>query len=118
MSAVAMKLYLPDSINPGTTRGSAAVFAFAPAAMIRDRRNPDAPSRGAQNALQAIGDHRVGLYPHPKIFISIATRVRARQASPVNTSTTKKHRANDNHPQIRGTEKRPKTMLVTNPQNR
>ena len=89
-----------------------------PATMIRDRRDPDAPSRGAQNALQAIGDPRVALYPHPKIFMSIDTRVRAHQASPVNWSTTKKHKETDDHPQIHDTKKRPKTMLVTNPQNR
>ena len=89
-----------------------------PAAMIRDRHDPDAPSRGAQNALQAIGDPALGLYPHPKVCMPIATRVRARQASPVNMSTTKKHRENDDDHQIRGGEKRPKTMLVTNPQNR
>lgn len=82
-------------------------------AMIREQRNPDAPSRGAQNALQAIGDPRVGLYPHRKVCMSIATRVRARQASPVNRS-----RENDDDHQIRGGEKRLKTMLVTNPQNR
>ena len=89
-----------------------------PAAMICDRRDPVAPSRGAQNALQAISDPRMGLHPHPKIFIRIATRVRACQVSPVNRSTTKKHRENADYPQIRGAEKRPKTMLVANPQNR
>ena len=89
-----------------------------PAAMIRDRRDHDAPSRGAQNALQAIGDPRVGLYLHSKVLILIAARVRAPQASPMNRSTTKKHGANDGDPPIRGAEKRLKTMLVTNPQNR
>ena len=90
----------------------------SPTAMIDDRNDPDAPSRGAQNALQAIGDARLGLYPHPKVLMPVAVHVPARQASAVNKTTTKRHRANDVHLQIRGTEKRPKTMLATNPQNR
>jgi hypothetical protein len=90
----------------------------SPTAMIDDRNDPDAPRRGAQNALQAIGDCWVGLYPHPKVFASVAVRVRARQSPGVNRTTTKQYRANDVHHQIRGAEKRPKTMLVTNPQNR
>jgi len=89
-----------------------------PAVMIRDRRDPDAPSWGAQNALQAIGDPRVALNPHPKLFMPIAARVRARQAFPVSRSTTKKHREKDDYLQLRSIEKRPKTMLVINPQNR
>lgn len=89
-----------------------------PATMIRDRRDPDAPSRGAQNSLQALRDPSMGLYPHPKVCMPIVTRVPTRQASHVNRSTTRKHREDDDHSQIRGTEKRPKTMLVTNPQNR
>jgi len=90
----------------------------SPTAMMDDRNDPDAPSRGAQNALQAIGDCRVGLYPHPKVLMPVAVRVHVRHASAVNKTTTKQHRANDVQHQIRGTEKRPKTMLVTNPQNR
>lgn len=86
--------------------------------MIDDRNDPDAPTRGAQNALQAIGDRRVRLYLHPKIVMPVTVRVRARQAAGVNRTTTTHYRANDVHLQIRGTEKRPKTMLVTNPQNR
>jgi hypothetical protein len=86
--------------------------------MIDDRNDPDAPSRGAQNAQQAIGDCRVGLYPHPKVLMSVAVRVPARHASALNKTTTKQHRANHVQLEIRGTEKRPKTMLVTNPQNR
>ena len=101
MSAIAMNSYTRDS----------------PTAMIADRNDPDAPSRGAQNALQAIGDSWVRLYPHPKVLMPVAVHVPARQASAMNKTTTKQHRADDVHLQIRGTEKRPKTMLVTNPQN-
>jgi hypothetical protein len=90
----------------------------SPTAMIDDRNDPDAPRRGAQNALQAIRDPSVGLYPHLKVFMPIAMRLRARQAPGVNRTTTKQHRANDDYLQIRSAEKRPKTMLVTNPQNR
>lgn len=86
--------------------------------MIDDRNDPDAPRRGAQNALQAIGDPRVGLYPHPKVFMPVTVRVRVRQTPGVNRTTTKQYRVNDVHLQIRGAEKRPKPMLVTNPQNR
>ena len=89
-----------------------------PGVMIRDLRDHDAPSRGTHNALQAIGDPRVALNPHPKLFMPIAARVRARQAFPVRRSRTKKHRENDDHLRIRSIEKRPKTMLVINPQNR
>jgi len=91
---------------------------YSPTAMIDDRNDPDAPSRGAQNALQAIGDCRVGLYPHPKVLMPVAVRVRVRQAPGVNRTTTTQYRANGAHLHIRGAEKRPKTMLVTNPQNR
>jgi hypothetical protein len=65
MSAAAMTLCSHDS----------------PVAMICDPREPDAPSRGAQNALQAIGQRWMGLYPHPKLFMSIAIRVRVGQSS-------------------------------------
>jgi hypothetical protein len=102
MSAVAM--------NSGTRISSTA--------MIDDRNDPDAPSRGAQNALQAIGDCRVGLYPHPKVLMPVAVGVPARQAAAMNKTTTKQHRTDDVHLPIRGTEKRQKTMLVTTPQNR
>src|SRR5260370_22646612 len=90
----------------------------SPTAMIDDRNDPDAPSRDAQNALQAIGDSLGGTLPHPKIFMPVALRVRVRQTSGVNRTTTKQHRANDVHLQIRGAEKRPTTILLTNPQNR
>ena len=102
MSAAAMNSFTRDS----------------PTAMIDDRNDPDAPRRGAQNALQAIRDPSVGLYPHLKVFMPIAIRLRARQAPGVNRTTTKQQRANDDYLQIRRAEKRPKTMLVTNPQNR
>jgi hypothetical protein len=90
----------------------------SPTAMVDGRNDLDAPSRGAQNALQAIGDPSVGLYPHLKGFMPIAIHLHARQAPGVNRTTTKQHRANDNYLQIRRAEKGPKTMLVTNPQNR
>ena len=61
---------------------------YSPTAMIDDRNDPDAPSRGAQNALQAIGDCGVGLYPHPKVLIPVAVRVPARQAAAMNKTTT------------------------------
>ena len=89
-----------------------------PTATIADRNDTDAPSRGTQNALQAIGDCRVALNPHPKVLMPVAVHVRVRQTSGVNRTTTTQCRANGVHLQIRGTEKRPKTMLVTNPQNR
>ena len=90
----------------------------SPTATMNDRNDSDAPSRGTQNVLQAIGDCQVGLYPHRKLFMPVAVRVRVRQAAAMNKTTTKQHRADDVHLQIRDTEKRPKTMLVTNPQNR
>ena len=76
------------------------VFEFAPVARSRDRRDPDAPSRGAQNALQAIGDPWMGPYPQPKISMRIATRTRARHACYETRSTAKKHKANDDHPEL------------------
>jgi len=80
----------------------------SPTATMNDRNDSDAPSRGTQNVLQAIGDCQVGLYPHRKLFMPVAVRVRVRQAAAMNKT----------HLQIRDTEKRPKTMLVTSPQNR
>jgi hypothetical protein len=69
----------------------------SPTAMVDGRNDLDAPSQGAQNALQAIGDPSVGLYPHLKGFMPIAIHLRARQAPGVNRTTTKQHRANDNY---------------------
>jgi hypothetical protein len=54
-----------------TTRGGAAGLRILAASGDSDRREPDAPSRGAQNALQVIGDPCLRRYPHPKL---IATR--------------------------------------------
>ena len=83
----------------------------SPTAMIDDRHDPHAPRRGAQNALQAIRDPSVGLYPHLKVSIPIAIRLRARQAPGVNRTTTKQHRANDDYLQIRRAENDRKQCL-------
>lgn len=56
--------------------------------------------------------------PTPKVLMPVAVHVSARQAAVMNKTTAKQHRADDVHLQIRGTQKRPKTMLVTNPRNR
>jgi hypothetical protein len=87
----------------------------SPATMICDPHGPDAPTRGTQNALQAIGDRRAGPYHHPKRFPPIVIRACAALPSSAKISAIKTHRAYDNDPQIRDAAKRPQTMLVTSP---
>ena len=60
------------------------VVEFVPQTMHRDRKNHDAPTRGAQNALQAIGEHCMGPYPHPKLCMRITRPARRVRTTIVN----------------------------------
>ena len=63
----------------------------SPAAMICGPRDPDAPSRGVQNALQAIGDRWVGPYHHPKFPLSHRHPRAARRSASFGKSARPRH---------------------------
>ena len=86
--------------------------------MINDRNDPMHQGGALRTRSKRLAIAGWDSYPHPKVLMSVAIRVRVRQAAAMNKTTTKQHRADDVHLQIRDTEKRPKTMLVTSPQNR
>jgi hypothetical protein len=70
------------------------VVEFVPQTMHRARNDHDAPTRGAQNALQAIGEHCMGPYPHPKLSMRITRPARRVSTTIVNQRQDK---AIDNH---------------------